>query len=178
MMRFGLFTLIFTSLLAGLGAFLLTRTASAKIKRGVGVGLLVLVFIDFYPGVFKDFYPPPVRPVDRWLATQPNTGAVAQFPFDEESNQDQVYWTLIYQKPFLGGDFNSNPPEQFTRIRPLMKTFPSPEFIALLRKLGVTYVVVESVSYKNFYFVDRDLQSFGLSLRYQDFTQCVYELGG
>ncbi len=84
MMRFGLFTLIFTSLMAGLGAYLLTKTASAKVKNWVAIGLLVLVFIDFYPGVLKDIHPIPTRPVDTWLAAQPNTGALAQFPFDEE----------------------------------------------------------------------------------------------
>ncbi len=84
LMRFGLFTLIFSSMLAGLGAYLLTKSASLKVKRWVGIGLLVLVFIDFYPGVLTDFRVTQARPVDSWLATQPDTGAVAQFPFSEE----------------------------------------------------------------------------------------------
>ena len=70
--------------MAGLGAYLLTKSASSKVKRWVGIVLLVLVFIDFYPGVLKDFSPTQARPVDNWLAAQPNTGAVAQFPFTEE----------------------------------------------------------------------------------------------
>jgi hypothetical protein len=162
MMRFGLFTLIFTSLMAGLGAYLLTKSASTKVKRWVGIGLLVLVFIDFYPGVLNDFHPVKARPVDTWLAAQPNTGAVAQFPFDEESNQTQVYYTSVYQKPFLGGDFNANQPEQYSRIRPVIEKFPSQESVDLLRQLGVTYVVVDSTRYKDYADIDIKIQSLGL----------------
>ena len=176
MMRFGLFTLIFTSLMAGLGAYLLTKSASSKVRIWVGIALLVLVFIDFYPGVLQDFRSTQARPLDTWLAAQPNTGALAQFPFDEEFSQGQVYYTLFHQKPFLGGDFNANQPEQYTRIRPVMNTFPSRESVALLKQLGVTYVVVDSVRYSNFYYVDRDLQAFGLNLLYVSDKQYVYGL--
>jgi hypothetical protein len=176
MMRFGLFTLIFTSLMAGLGATLLTKSASFKIKRWVGIILLVLVFIDFYPGVLKDFRSTRVRPVDTWLAAQPNTGALAQFPFDEESSQSQVYYTLTHQKPFLGGDFNANQPEQYLRIQPVMKNFPSQESVELLRQLGVTYVVVDSSRYQDFSTVDQTIQSFGLQLLHVSEVQVVYGL--
>jgi hypothetical protein len=174
MMRFGLFTLIFTSMMAGLGAYVLTKSASLKTRSWVGVALLVLVFIDFYPGVLADFRPTRARPVDAWLATQPNTGAVAQFPFDEESSQSQAYYTLISQKPFLGGYFNANSPEQYTRIQPVMETFPSQESVDLLRQLGVSYVVVDSPRYQNFQDITGKIQSFGLTLLDVSETEYVY----
>ncbi len=176
MMRFGLFTLIFTSMLAGLGAYLLTKSASSDVKRWVGIGLLVLVFIDFYPGVLTDFRPVQARPVDTWLAAQPDTGALAQFPFDEESGQAQVYDTLVNQKPFLGGYFNANSPEQYTRILPAMNTFPSQASVDLLKQLGVTYVVVDSSRYENFSDVDRTIQSLGLQPLHVSEEQVVYGL--
>jgi hypothetical protein len=176
MMRFGLFTLIFTSLMAGLGVYLLTRTASTKVKCWVAVGLLVLVFVDFYPGVLKEIRPIPTRPVDTWLAAQPNIGALAQFPFDEESSQSQVLFTLVHQKPFLGGDFNANQPEQYLRILPVMNKFPSRESIDLLRQLGVTYVVVDSARYHNYSNIDQTIQSLGLPLLYISEKQYVYGL--
>jgi hypothetical protein len=175
MMRFGLFTLIFTSLMAGLGAYVLTKLGSSKIGRWVGVGLLVLVFIDFYPGALAGFRLTRARPVDAWLAAQPDTGAVAQFPFDEESSQSQVYYTLVHQKPFLGGDFNTSAPEQYRRIRPVMDTFPSQESIDLLRQLGVSYVVVDSLRYQNFLDVERDILSFGLQPLHVSEAEYVYE---
>lgn len=176
MMRFGLFTLIFTSLMAGLGDYLLTKSASFKVKRWVGILLLVLVFIDFYPGVLKGFSVTQARPVDSWLAAQPNTGAVAQFPFTEESDQGQVYDTLVYQKPFLGGYFNANSPEQYARIEATMATFPSQDSVDLLRQLGVSYVVVDSPKYGNFSKVDQEIQSLGLKLLQVSEKQYVYGL--
>jgi hypothetical protein len=178
MMRFGLFALIFTSLMAGLGAYLLTKSASSRVRCWVGIGLLVLVFIDFYPGLLQnDFRPAQARPVDTWLAGQPDTGALAQFPFDEESSQGQVYDTLVNQKPFLGGYFNANSPEQYARILPVMNTFPSQESVNLLRQLGVTYVVVDSSRYKSFSDVDRSIQSLGLRLLHVSDMQYVYGWG-
>jgi len=114
--------------------------------------------------------------VDVWLATQPNTGTVAQFPFDEESSQSQVYNTLVYQKPFLGGYFNSYAPEQYTRIQPVMETFPSQESVDLLKKLGVTYVVVDSSRYRSFSSIDGKIASFGLKLLNISGIEYVYGL--
>jgi hypothetical protein len=176
MMRFGLFALIFSSLMAGLGAYLLTKTASLKVKRWVGVILLMLVFIDFYPGVLKGFSVTQARPVDSWLATQPDTGAVAQFPFTQESDQGQVYDTLVYQKPFLGGYFNANAPEQYERIQTVMASFPSQKSVDQLRQLGVTYVVVDSSRYKNYVDVDGTIQSLGLHLLHISEAEFVYSL--
>jgi hypothetical protein len=174
MMRFGLFTLIFTSLMAGLGSYLLTKLASIKVKRWVGIALLVLVFIDFYPGVLRGFSVTQARPVDTWLAAQPDTGAVAQFPFIEESDQGQVYNTLVHQKPFLGGFFNANSPEQYARIGATMDTFPSQDSVDLLRQLGVSYVVVDSPKYENFPDTDRKIQSLGLTLLHISEAEYVY----
>jgi hypothetical protein len=176
MMRFGLFALIFSSLMAGLGAYLLTKSASSKVKSWVGIGLLVLVFIDFYPGVLKGFSVTQARPVDSWLAAQPDTGAVAQFPFTQESDQGQVYDTLVYQKPFLGGYFNANSPEQYARIQTVMATFPSQASVNQLRQLGVTYVVVNSSHYENFSKVDGKIQSLGLHLLHVSEAEYVYGL--
>ena len=176
MMRFGLFTLIFTSLMAGLGAYVLTKSASSRVRQLVGIGLLVLVFIDFYPGVLTGFRQVQARPVDTWLAAQPDTGAVAQFPFEEDSSQSQTYYTLVHQKPFLGGNFNSFSPEQYTRIFPVMQTFPSQQSVDLLRQLGVTYVVVDSFQYPNYLDIDRLIQALGLKLLHVSQAEYVYDL--
>jgi hypothetical protein len=176
MMRFGLFTLIFFSLMAGLGAYALTKLASQKVRQWVGVGLLVLVFIDFYPGYLAGFAPTVARPVDEWLAAQPDTGAVAQFPFSMESEQSQVYYTSVYDKPFLGGFFNANQPEQYTRIYPVMESFPSEESVALLKQLGVTYVIVDTSQYADFSKVDQEIGTLGLQSLYADATDYVYGL--
>ena len=101
---------------------------------------------------------------------------LAQFPFDEESKQRQLYYTLIHQKPFLGGDFNTSPPEQYTRITPVMDTFPSRESVDVLRELGVTYVVVDSSRYEDYSSVDGKIQSFGLPRLHVSEAEYVYGL--
>jgi hypothetical protein len=174
MMRFGLFTLIFFSMTAGLGTYALTKTAAPRIKLWIGIGLLILVFIDFYPGYLTGFIPTKARAVDTWLATQPDTGAVAQFPFSKESDQDQVYNTIVNQKAYLGGYFNANQPEQYLRIKPVMDGFPSAESVDLLKGLGVAYVVVDSSAYSDYTAVDRNIQSFGLRLLNVSEEEYVY----
>ena len=173
MMRFGLFTLIFFSLMAGLGANALLSSYSSRTKRWISAGLLILVFIDFYPGVLQ-LAPNDASPVDYWLAAQPDTGAVARFPFSDEVNQSPVYATLINQKPYLGGYFNANQPEQYVRIVPVMEAFPSAESAALLKQLGVAYVIVDSSQYSNFSGVDKTIQSLGLRLLHVSGSDYIY----
>jgi hypothetical protein len=164
MMRFGVFTLIFTSLMAGLGAHVVLKGSPQKVRLWIGVILLVLVFVDFYPGIFTKFTTLDGRPVDYWLAAQPDTGAVAQFPFKNDSSQGQLYNTLINQKPYIGGYFSANAPEQYDRIRPIMEEFPSSDSVKLLKELGVAYVVVDSSAYSNYAAIDQNIQALGLRL--------------
>ena len=174
MMRFGLFVLVTFSLMAGLGAHLLLKDHSKKIKGWITAVILLLVFIDFYPGPLKGFAPVEARPVDTWLATQPDKGAIAQFPFSQESDQNQVYNTLINQKKYIGGFFNANQPEQYKRIQPVMDNFPSQESMELLQQLGVAYVVVDSSQYSNYSDIDRGIQTFGLRLLHVSEQEYVY----
>lgn len=174
LMRFGLFTLVFTSLMAGLGAYLLLNNHSSTTRKWIAAGLLVLVFIDFYPGPIADIKPIENDPASVWLATQPDTGSVAVFPFISESDQGQVYDTLIYQKPFLGGYFNANQPDQYTRIGPVMQGFPSLQSVDLLKQLDVAYVVVYSVEYSDYPTVDQTIQSLGLRLLQVCNSEYVY----
>jgi hypothetical protein len=175
MMRFGLFTLVFFSVMAGLGANAVLKSISPHYKKWITVGLIILIFIDFYPGPLQ-LAPNEASPADYWLASQPNTGAVARFPFSQESEQTPVYATLIHQKPYIGGYFNANQPEQYLRITPVMNDFPTAESVELLRQLGVTYVIVDSTQYPNFPQVDRSVQSLGLQLLHVSGTDYVYGL--
>jgi hypothetical protein len=175
MMRFGLFTLVYFSLMAGLGTEALLKSYSRRVGRWVTVGLLLLVFIDFYPGPLQ-LAPIEVSQADQWLATQPATGSVARFPFIQQVDQLPVYATLIHQKPYLGGFFNANQPEQFRRISPKMEGFPSAESVALLRDLQVAYVIVDSSRYPGFPAVDQAIQSLGLRLLHVSGTDYVYGL--
>jgi hypothetical protein len=162
LMRIGFFVLLFTSLLAGLGAAWLLQKAGPKRLLPVTALLLVLGFLDFYPGPYRNFDSIGARAVDGWLAVQEGQGAVAQFPAIQLENQDQVYNTLVHGKPFIGGFFSANQPEQYLRIRPVLETFPSQEGAALLRELDVRWVLFDTSRYENFSAVREQVESLGL----------------
>ncbi len=173
LMRIGFFVLIFNTLLAGFGAAWLFRRV--RPRRVLPLAAL-LIFLDFYPGPYQQFDRISARPVDEWLAQQPGQGAVAQFPFIQAEDQDQVYNTLVHQKPFIGGFFSANQPEQYLRIRPVLEKFPEPAGVDLLRELGVQWVLFDTGQYAEFATVRA--QAEGLGLRYVDTIagQAVFEL--
>ncbi len=148
LMRFGVFVLVFASASAGLGAaWLLAR--ARRFAPLLAVGLLLLVFLDFYPGSYRQFAPVTARPVDAWLAEQPGDGALAQFPFAKSEDQEMTYYTLAHGKPFIGGFFNAFPPPQYARIKPVLENFPDIESVVLLKELGVRWVLMDAPSYQN-----------------------------
>lgn len=165
-MRMGLFVLIFTCLMAGLGAGWLFQKVGARRAVPLAAVLIALIFLEFYPGPYRQFATVAARPVDAWLARQPEQGALAQFPFAEEEDQDQVYNTLVHGKPFIGGFFSANQPEQYVRIRPVLAQFPSMAGVDLLRTLGVYWVVFDTRQYTDFSAVRRQVETLGL--RYVD----------
>lgn len=176
LMRIGFFVLIFTTLFAGLGTAWLLNKVRPEHVWPLAVALIVLVFVDFYPGPYRQFARVSARPVDTWLAQQPGQGAVAQFPASELEDQDQVYNTLVHGKPFIGGFFSANQPEQYLRIRPVLDHFPSPEGTALLRSLGVQWVLFDLSRYPDFAPVRQQVEALGLTYVDTIGSQAVFEL--
>lgn len=176
LMRIGFFVLLFNTLLAGFGAAWLLRQVKPRWALPLTALLIGLVFLDFYPGPYQQFARVSARPVDFWLAQQPGQGAVAQFPFTQLEDQDQVYNTLTHQKPFIGGFFSANQPEQYLRIRPVLEKFPDQAGVDLLSELGVQWVLFDTSQYPDFSAVRMQLQTLGL--RYVDTIagQAVFEL--
>lgn len=163
-MRFGCFALLFIPVLAGIGLDYLQNKLTAKKGVALVVVVMALVLFDFYPGSYANLLTEPApRAVDLWLAEQPGDGAVVQMPFAESSDQAQVYYTLFHQKPFLGGDFNANQPVQFLEIKPTLDQFPDPSSIALLRELGVQFIVVDRVAYTDFAAFEQQVRTLGLT---------------
>ncbi len=175
-MRMGFYVLIFTTLMAGFGAAWLLDRAGPKRALGLTVLLLGLVWLDFYPGPYQQFEQVSARPVDAWLAQQPGNGAVAQFPAIQLEDQDQVYNTLVHGKPYIGGFFSANQPEQYLRIRPVLDRFPSPEGTALLRELGVRWVLLDTRQYPDFPSVKNQVEALGIRYIETVSGQAVFEL--
>jgi hypothetical protein len=128
-MRYAIFVQLFASLLAGIGLALLGQSVSKASKQRLpglllSSAALILIILDFLPANLP-FSEIAARPVDAWLAQQPGQGAVAQFPFEQNIQPQQTYYTLIHNKPFIGGFFAAAATEQYRRIQPVLEDFPS-----------------------------------------------------
>lgn len=146
-MRFAPFVHLFIYALAAGGAAWLRSRFSGRTRTFLAAGILALLIVDFLPPRME-LSPVDGRPVDYWIGEQEAEGAVAQFPFDlAADSQEQIYYTLVHGRPYIGGLYTSFWTSQFEAVRPVLTTFPSAESIALLRELGVRYVVVDSAWY-------------------------------
>ena len=172
--RTGIFVLLATSALAGVGTSELIRRNGGRITVPLALAILALIFLDFYPGPLASMVKVQPRPVDTWLAAQPGDGAVAVFPFKLEQDQIQVYYSLVNHKPFLGGFFNAYPPGQYLRIKPVMDAFPDEASVDILRQLGVKYVILERSSYPSGWMFEAELARLGLEPAGQFGAQDLY----
>jgi hypothetical protein len=179
-MRYGLFAGLFLSVCAGVGmAYALQRIdPQGEVNRRsvAAVALiLLLIFVDFYPG------PLPVievrgRAVDIWLASQPDDGAVVQFPVGEMGRPQQTFYTLIHGKPFVGGFFAAYTPPEHQELLSTLETFPSPESIAALQQAKVQYVIVNSAAYEAYEQFEQQMFAAGLQFAVVLDRQYVYQL--
>lgn len=162
MMRFGVFVLVFVCVAAGIGsAWLITRVKQQH-RHLISLLLVGLIFLDFYPGAYQQFFEVKPRPVDHWLAMQPGEGAVVQMPFSQAEDQEHTYYTLIHGKPYIGGFFNAFPPAQYQRIRPVLENFPDQKSVDSLHELGVVYVLADADEYADLNKLRHECQYYGL----------------
>lgn len=176
LMRFGILALVFVCAGAGIGAAWLLQKVKPKWQPLLTAALLVLIFVDFYPGPYQHFASVEPRAVDLWLAEQPGEDVVIQMPFVLSEDQEQTYYTLFHGKPFVGGFFNAFPPAQYARITPLLENFPDSQSLDVMRELGVTYVLVQKDRYSDLPAVQRECEALGLQFTAEIGNQLVYLL--
>jgi hypothetical protein len=176
-MRFGIFVLVFVQVAAGLGLAALLERIKPAWRTASAVIAIILILVDFYPGAYNQFTTVAGRPVDTWLADQPGTGAVAQFPFSIAEDQEQTYYTLVHGKPYIGGFFNAFPPAQYARIKPVLNEFPNQSSVDLLRELGVEYVLVDPCYYSNADEIRRGIERLGLKFVTEQGGMWVFDAG-
>ena len=137
--------------------------------------LVGVTLVDFYPGL-PILSAVQVRPVDRWLAAQPQGRAVAPFPIEQAKLPEQTYFTLINHQPFIGGFFAAFEPAQFQMVETTLAHFPDAQSVALLRRLGIYYAVVDASQYPNFAGVQRQIEALGLPLVIKVDAQYVFRV--
>ncbi len=164
-MRIGIFTLVFSTLAAGLGAHWLMTRFKLPQRRLVAALLILLALFEFFPGSMRpSLEKTEARPVDFWLADQPAIGAVVQMPFEYSTDQAQIFYTLTHHKAITGGFFNANQPPQYQYLQTVLASFPDERSIATLREYQVAYVVINPAHYDKFDSVQAELFKNGLAL--------------
>ena len=151
-MRYAVYVVLFVSLLAGSGAAWILSKSRPSIRVPIAIALVGFVILDFLPPVWS-FTAVKGRAVDDWLATQPNNGAVAQFPLEFARDQEQLYYTLVHRKPIIAPQVDFDTP-QFKRIESSLNEFPTVESIETLQELQVRYIVVDESWYSERHMLD------------------------
>jgi hypothetical protein len=176
-MRYGIFVHLFVSVLAGLGSNWLLQKVKPLRKIVVTSILLTLILVELLPTA-PHFSRVTGRPVDYWLAGQRQAGAVAEFPFIQNQLPQNTFYTMIHKKPFIGAMGLAFPTTQQKRIQPILKRFPHPASLDCLRRLGVTYIIVDKRKYKNFPRITRLLGRQGVPLKKEIGFHAVFLLPG
>jgi hypothetical protein len=172
--RYGIFAILFMAVLSGFGArYILEHFHLGKRSAVVTALLAMLIVLEFKESQLP-FLGTEGRPVDRWLARRNGPGSVAQFPATEMVKPEQVFYTSIHGKPYVGTMGAAFLSPQWRRIFPVLRQFPDGESVALLKELGVGYVLVDSTLYGNFGRVQAEIARFGLTLLAQEGNIFVY----
>jgi hypothetical protein len=156
--RFAIVPILFTALLAGLGAARIVQIAKGKIQKAdapqrlshftfyiLPFALLALLVLDLLPGKIASFQLAP-RPIDSWLAAQPGDFAVAFLPqIDDTTNYSAMYGSLFHGKHLPAYNHPSHLTPEYRRFRETADRFP--ESIEALRWMGLRYVLLERARY-------------------------------
>lgn len=146
--RFALLVVLAAALLSALGVSWLLERFAHRARLGVAA-LLIVFFLESFVVAFPAGKPQGIAlpaPYSR-LATLP-PGAVLSLPTYRGTPEafreaDYLLFSTTHWKPIVNGFGRQEPPEHGARMDVLAR-FPSPESIALMRRLGIRYVVVHT----------------------------------
>src|SRR5919199_5777801 len=140
--RFGVLTLLFASLLAGIGAARVMQGLNGWYRRAVAVGITALLLIDLLPGHLQTSILKP-RPVDLWLAEQPGDFAVAFLPTGNDiDDYIAMFGSLFHTKRFPAFNHPTHKPEAYRKFEEVAAVFPDPRSIEALRQMKLRYLLL------------------------------------
>jgi len=143
--RFAAFTSLGLSLLSGLG-FALWISAEVKprnshLKTGLATfAVVALALFELWPGPIP-LQPIGPRPVDLWLAAQPEQGSLMELPLTSALSAPQMLYTRYHGKPisFAYGTFL---PYWYRQQYPELERCPESQCLARLRSWGVSFILL------------------------------------
>jgi hypothetical protein len=151
MARFGVWTGLMTAALAGFGTIRLMdwgeRRWGTAARGAIPAALVALIGLESLSVV--TMLPVTPRPVDRWLASEPNA-VVAEVPFAQADRPFQNYWATIQgHATFLSWNGDSFPPPEAAERGQVLRDFPSDASINFLHRSGVTHLLVTPALFPN-----------------------------
>ena len=128
--------------LATLAAIATREITDGPRGRGIGLGLLALLAVEYYPGPLAwTPAPPTTSPVSGWLARQQGPGAVVYLPMSGDiENTPYMLEALGHRRPIVNGYSGQRPPF-FGGAVAAISTFPSVEAFWMLHDLDVRFIV-------------------------------------
>lgn len=156
--RFSLWVMLGVSLLAGAALLLALYHAERPALRRARLGLaglaLALMLFEAWIGPVHTV-PVEPRPVDLWLAQQPDDAPIMEFPLSAALSGPGMYYTRFHGKPVTYG-YGTYLPLLYRQEHPELLTFPSDQALDLLQTWGVHYVLVttDTLAYENFTLAD------------------------
>jgi hypothetical protein len=142
--RWGLIVALALAPLAGLGLTLLQKRFSAPAARtAIAAMALLLLLVEFNLQPLPDVtrIPDMQRQVDRWLAAQPETNTIIEYPLEHTMKGQSLYYSTIHRQKMVHGAGSIFPGPYLERL-PTLRDWPSPATLDLLQELEVRYILL------------------------------------
>ncbi len=144
--RFGVITILFVALLAGVGSAWVVRQFPRH-GRLMGGLLCALIIIDLLPSGVQAL-PLQPHPIDEWLAAQPDDFAVGFMPAEREGlNYLAMYGSLYHTKHLPAFNHPLHRPDTYVHFAYWANAFPDPQAIYMLRCLNLRYLILDQSRY-------------------------------
>ena len=144
--RFGIITLLFVMLLAGVAVAQLFDRFGRRFAPVFAL-LLALMVIDFLPGRLDSIALGP-RPIDLWLARQPGDFAVAFLPPNNDvATYRSMFGSLFHSKQLPAFNHPNHQSRSYRDFARIAEDLPSRRSLEELRRLGYRYLVFDRALY-------------------------------
>lgn len=162
--RFSIFVMLTFALLAAAGLIVVTlRWPSNRRRAAAGMALGLMLFGAWQgPLNLSEIRP---RDVDLWLAEQPETSPIMEYPLGEALSGPAMYYTSIHRRPVTFG-YGTYLPLLYRQRHPALTTFPADAALDQLAAWDVETILVSewALSYDNSFTLEQVASQPRLSL--------------
>lgn len=146
--RWSLLWALGLSVLAGLGLTKVLLHVQIRAKFFVAVLALAILIAELNPHPMRDVSSVQSlhRSVDDWLAAQPESSVIIEYPLSYAQHGQALYYTMAHGQIIVHG-YSSVRPSGYRTLLPTLETFPNPDALNLLAKIGVKYVLFDKFIY-------------------------------